>query len=52
MRTQAVDDHGYEHVDVEVTHGTKGHVQGVLEHSCPDADQQVVRIDPMYAPSG
>jgi len=35
--THAVDDHQHEHghVDVEVTHGTKGHVQGILEHSCP-----------------
>ena len=35
MRPKAVDDQEYEHVDVEVTHGTKGHVQGDLEHSCP-----------------
>jgi len=41
MRPKAVDDQGYEHVDVEATHGTKGHVQGDLEHSCPDTDQQV-----------
>jgi hypothetical protein len=24
-----------------------GHVQGVLEHSCPDADQQVAKYDKM-----
>jgi len=28
------------HVDVEATHGTKGHVQGLLEHSCPVANQR------------